>query len=75
MKIPKITKKEMREIEKKVAKDFPDDFALQQVHISREIIMLEAKKLGISLFDYILMKSEQRRYNGAKSEEKTKKRS
>ena len=34
----KISKKEMNEIILDVEKEFPHDFALQQVHISRRII-------------------------------------
>ena len=44
---------EIEEIIKKVKKEFPEDDALQQVHIARKIISKEAHKLGISYSDYI----------------------
>ena len=40
-------------IKKEAAKEFPDDEALQQVHIARKIISLEAKAKGMTLIDYV----------------------
>ena len=49
----KILEKEMEEIRKKVEKEFPDDPALQQIHIARKIIAREAENSGMSYFEYI----------------------
>jgi len=40
------------QIEKEVKSEFPDDPALQQVHIARKIIAREEKK-GLSFIKYI----------------------
>ena len=42
----KIEQKKMKEIISEVEKEFPNDPALQQVHISRRIISLLAKREG-----------------------------
>lgn len=39
-----LEKDEMEEIKKEVKKEFPEDYALQQVHIARKIIAKEAEK-------------------------------
>ena len=49
----KITEKEIEEIRKKVEAEFPDDPALQQVHIARKIIAKEAEHEGLSFLKYI----------------------
>ena len=49
----KITEKEVKKIKKIVANEFPDDPALQQVHIARKIIAREAELEGISYLEYI----------------------
>ena len=49
----KITEKEMEEIRKRVEEEFPDDPALQQVHIARKIIAKEAELEGLSFLEYI----------------------
>ncbi len=49
----KIAKKEMEAIREMVEEEFPDDPALQQVHIARRIIAREAKHEGLSFFEYI----------------------
>lgn len=49
----KITEKEMEEIRKRVEAEFPDDPALQQVHIARKIIAKEAELEGLSFLEYI----------------------
>ena len=49
----KITEKEIEEIRKMVEEEFPDDPALQQVHIARKIIVKEAEHEGLSFLEYI----------------------
>ena len=40
-------------IKKEIELEFPNDFALQQVHIARKIMAKEAKLKGITYFEYI----------------------
>jgi len=49
----KIPEKVMEEIRKKVEEEFPDDPALQQIHIARKIIAREAELAGMSYLKYI----------------------
>jgi hypothetical protein len=49
----KIKKEDIQEIKKIVEKEFPNDPALQQVHIARKIINKEAELAGLSFFEYI----------------------
>jgi len=49
----KIKEKDIEEIRKAVEKEFPDDPALQQVHIARKIIAKEAQLEGLSFFEYV----------------------
>ena len=49
----KIPEKVMEEIRKKVEEEFPDDPALQQIHIARKIIVREAELAGMSYLKYI----------------------
>jgi len=49
----KITEKEIEGIKKMVEVEFPDDPALQQVHIARKIIAKEAELEGLSFLEYI----------------------
>jgi len=49
----KISKRELRVLQRSVEKEFPDDPALQQVHLAREILALEAEKAGMAYLDYI----------------------
>ena len=44
---------EIGEIKKVVEREFPDDPALQQVHIARKIIAREAQLEGLSFIEYI----------------------
>jgi len=56
----KITEKEIEEIREKVKKEFPDDPALQQVHIARKILSKEAENKGLSFFEYIKLLRKQK---------------
>ncbi len=49
----KIKEKDINEIRKAVEKEFPEDPALQQVHIARKIIAKEAQLEGLSFLEYI----------------------
>ena len=49
----KIRKEEIEGIREMVEDEFPDDPALQQVHIARKIIAREAKNEGLSFVEYI----------------------
>ena len=49
----KITKEEIERIRKRVEEEFPDDPALQQVHIAKKIIAKEAELEGLSFIEYI----------------------
>jgi len=41
------------EITREVEKEFPEDPALQQVHIARKIISYKAKLKGLTFIEYI----------------------
>jgi hypothetical protein len=45
----RLSEEEIEEIRKEVMEEFPDDPALQQVHIARRILALEAEKQGKSV--------------------------
>jgi hypothetical protein len=49
----KITEEELEEIKKVVKEEFPDDPALQQVHIARKIIVKKAEHEGLNYLEYI----------------------
>ena len=49
----KITEEELEEIKKMVEEEFPDDPALQHVHIARKIIAKEAEYEELSYLEYI----------------------
>jgi hypothetical protein len=49
----KITKEDIEKIRQIVEKEFPNDPALQQVHISRKIIAKEAELEGMSFLEYV----------------------
>ncbi|GFP24816.1 hypothetical protein HKBW3S42_00998 [Candidatus Hakubella thermalkaliphila] len=49
----KITEREIEGIRKMVEEEFPDDPALQQIHIARKIIAREAEHEGLSFLEYI----------------------
>jgi len=48
-------RKTEKQIQIDVEKEFPEDFALQQVHIARKLLSEEAKKRGIELWKFIKM--------------------
>lgn len=48
-----LDEKEMEIIRKKIEHEFPNDIALQQVHIARKIIAKEAEKKGLKYIEYI----------------------
>ncbi len=49
----KISKEELEKIEIVVKEEFPEDPALQQVHIARKILAREAENAGLSYLDYV----------------------
>lgn len=49
----KIKERDIEEIRKAVRKEFPEDPALQQVHIARKIIAKEAELEGLSFLEYV----------------------
>ena len=46
-------KERIERIKKDVEREFPEDFALQQVHVARKLLSEEAKEKGMSLWKYI----------------------
>jgi len=54
----KIKERDIEEIRRTVEKEFPQDPALQQVHIARKIIAKEAELEGLSFFEYIRLISK-----------------
>jgi hypothetical protein len=48
-----LTENDIEKIKKMVEKEFPNDPALQQVHIARKIIAKEAELRGMSFLEYI----------------------
>ena len=55
----KVKEKDIEEIRRAVWEEFPDDPALQQVHISRKIIAKEAEYEGLSFLDYVKLLGKQ----------------
>lgn len=51
-----LTKEELEEIKEMVIEEFPDDPALQQVHMARKIIAKEAENEGLDYLEYIKSK-------------------
>ena len=49
----KITERHIEEIVAAVRQEFPDDPALQQVHVARKILAKEAELRGSSFLEYI----------------------
>ena len=50
--------KELEKIKREVELEFPNDPAMQQVHIARKIIAKKAKKKGLTYLEYIKQISE-----------------
>ncbi|MBA7568539.1 hypothetical protein ES708_10268 [subsurface metagenome] len=50
--------KEIEKIKGEVELEFPNDPAMQQVHIARKIIAKKAKKKGLTYLEYIKQISE-----------------
>ncbi len=55
----KVKEKDFEEIRRAVEAEFPDDPALQQVHIARKIIAKEAEFEGLSFLEYIKLLGKQ----------------
>ena len=55
----KVKEKDIEEIRRAVEEEFPDDPALQQVHIARKIIAKEAEFEGLSFLEYIKLLGKQ----------------
>lgn len=51
-------KERIEEIKREAEKEFPHDFALQQVHIARKLLAEEAKEKGINFGEYIKMQAK-----------------
>jgi hypothetical protein len=63
-----IRKKDIQEIKRMVEEEFPEDPALQQIHIARKIIAKEAELKGLSFFEYVRSSGKQfRRSQGGLS--------
>jgi len=58
-----LNKEEVEKITKEIEKDFPDDLALQQVHIARKIIAKEAELKGLKYLDYIKLINDELNQN------------
>ena len=48
-----LTAAKLENITQTVAQEFPDDLALQQVYIARQIIQRESEQLGMDYFVYV----------------------
>jgi anti-sigma28 factor (negative regulator of flagellin synthesis) len=46
-------REKIEKIKRKVEKEFPGDFALQQVHMARKLLSEEAKEKKLSFWKYI----------------------
>ena len=53
-----LKEEDLEKIRKEVGLEFPDDVALQQVHIARKIIAREAEIKGLKYLDYIKLISK-----------------
>jgi hypothetical protein len=56
----RITKAERKKIEAAMEKEFPNDPALQQVHIARKILSRKAELEGLSFGEYIMKRSKRK---------------
>lgn len=48
-----IAGKDIKEIRRRAAAEFPNDPAMQQVHIARKLLAQEAKKKGMPFLEYV----------------------
>ena len=46
-------KERIEKIKREVEREFPSDFALQQVHMARKLLAEEAKEKEINFWEYI----------------------
>ena len=53
-----LNEKELDKIKREVEREFPNDPAMQQVHIARKIIAKKAKEKGLTYLEYIKQNSE-----------------
>lgn len=64
-----IMQKTKKKIETKFAeieKEFPDDFALQQIHLARKKLREESVKKNLSFSEYIISLRKSKRQNKSK---------
>lgn len=61
----KVTDKDFEKIKREVEMEFPEDPALQQVHMARKILAKEAREKGLSYFDHVKSLSEKKREKAA----------
>jgi len=54
-----VEKERVEEIKRDVEREFPNDFALQQVHIARKLLAEEAKEKGVNFWAYIKMQAKE----------------
>ena len=48
-----LNQKEIEKIKKEIEHEFPNDIALQQIHIARKIFAIETEKKGLKYLGYI----------------------
>lgn len=53
-----LNEKELDKIKREVEREFPNDPAMQQVHIARKIIAKKAKEKSLTYLEYIKQNSE-----------------
>ncbi|MCF7811519.1 hypothetical protein K9N50_11080 [bacterium] len=51
--MPALNESDLKDIQKAVEQEFPEDDALQQVHIARKILAKEAEIEGLSIIEYV----------------------
>lgn len=52
-------KERIEEIKRDVEREFPNDFALQQVHIARKLLAEKAKEKGVNFWEYVKMQAKE----------------
>ena len=55
----KVKEKDVEEIKRVIEEEFPNDPALQHVHIARKMIAKEAELEGLSFLEYIKSQGKQ----------------